>query len=161
MESLLTLPPRIASKIEPEPMSGCWLWTAAVNREGYGVVRWPRKMARAHRAIYEILVGPIPKPTLNHECRVRCCVNPAHLTPMTLAENTMEPKSLSPSKLNSERMACPKHGIPYSHREERDRWRRCGACITEKNRAYKAKWRASHGAGYISPCRRQPSREAN
>lgn len=69
----------------------CWLWTGGVGR-GYGI--FYRGADRggsftvAHRYAYEALVGPIPAGlTLDHLCRVRGCVNPAHLEPVTQAEN--------------------------------------------------------------------------
>lgn len=44
----------------------------------------------AHRLAYEGLVGPIPEGLqIDHLCRVRNCVNPEHLEPVTSRENTM------------------------------------------------------------------------
>jgi hypothetical protein len=44
----------------------------------------------AHRFAYELLVGPIPEDLeLDHLCRVRHCVNPAHLEPVTHLENIL------------------------------------------------------------------------
>lgn len=87
------LPPRFWSKVVPEPMSGCWLWTAAIQCGGYGAfnggVTHGRRVHVAHRFAYEGLVGAVPEGLeLDHLCRVRCCVNPAHLEPVTTAENT-------------------------------------------------------------------------
>lgn len=68
--------------------SGCWIWTACTHQFGYGEFRFRGKCARAHRVAYELLVGPIPEGlTIDHLCRVRNCVNPAHLEPVTFAEN--------------------------------------------------------------------------
>lgn len=67
-----------------EKTEKCWLWTAYVMPTGYG--RFGRQLA--HRFAYEHLVGPIPEGLdLDHLCRVRHCVNPAHLEPVTRAEN--------------------------------------------------------------------------
>ena len=68
----------------------CWLWTAGVNASGYGKFgREPTGPELAHRVAYELLVGPIPDGlVLDHLCRVRICVNPAHLEPVTSGENT-------------------------------------------------------------------------
>lgn len=75
--------------IEKVDRSGeCWIWTAAKKPNGYGQFHAGRTMVRAHRWAYEHLVGPIPADmTLDHLCRVRACVNPAHLEPVTNAEN--------------------------------------------------------------------------
>ena len=70
---------------EPEPNSGCWLWTGVTDSWGYGRAG---RAGMAHRVFYERIVGAIPKGlTLDHKCRVRCCVNPDHLEPVTLREN--------------------------------------------------------------------------
>jgi hypothetical protein len=82
------LPDRIQSKISPEPNSGCWLWDASVNRAGYGTANYQRKRRLAHRVVYELTNGPIPDGLqLDHLCRTRSCVNPAHLEPVTCKEN--------------------------------------------------------------------------
>ena len=66
----------------------CWLWNGARQPQGYGVCRHEGKTKRAHRRVYELLVGDIPEGLqLDHLCRVRNCVNPKHLEPVTNAEN--------------------------------------------------------------------------
>ena len=72
---------------------GCWLWTASTKGNGYGQFGVgsgaDRKNLQAHRASYEFYVGPIPPGLeIDHLCRVRSCVNPAHLEPVTPLENT-------------------------------------------------------------------------
>lgn len=69
----------------------CWIWTGGLVGGGYGQFgvtgQWHK---RAHRYAYELVVGPIPDGlVLDHLCRVRCCVNPAHLEPVTQRENLM------------------------------------------------------------------------
>lgn len=88
LETILTLGGRFASKIEPQP-DGCWLWTASCGRGGYGQVWHGGTMARAHRVVYLLVTGsPIPDGLeLDHLCRVRHCVNPEHLEPVTRQEN--------------------------------------------------------------------------
>ncbi len=67
---------------------GCWEWTAYKSPEGYGRSRLGKKRL-AHRIAYELLVGPVPEGLqLDHLCRNRSCVNPAHLEPVTSRENT-------------------------------------------------------------------------
>ena len=68
--------------------STCWLWTGSLKVEGYGHFRADGGMWRAHRWAYENGVGPIPAGlTLDHLCRVRACVRPSHLEPVTQGEN--------------------------------------------------------------------------
>lgn len=80
------------AKIRPGE-GGCWLWGGAVSW-GYGKFGVRRKadgkrfMAMVHRLAYEMWVGPIPEGLdLDHLCRVRNCLNPEHLEPVTRKEN--------------------------------------------------------------------------
>ena len=74
--------------------NACWLWTGHCATNGYGrFCPEPRKKnpgpsVAAHRFAYEALVGPIPAGLqLDHLCRVKNCVNPAHLRPVTNKQN--------------------------------------------------------------------------
>ena len=85
---------RFESLYVPEPNTGCWLWTGSIKPAGYGQIEaggrktGTRRNALAHRLSYEMFVGPIPMGLdLDHLCRVRSCVNPAHLEPVTRSEN--------------------------------------------------------------------------
>lgn len=62
----------------------CWLWNGVVAAEGYGKLGndW------AHRAVYEATVGQIADGlVIDHLCRVRRCVNPDHLEPVSYLTN--------------------------------------------------------------------------
>lgn len=92
MEPLTSLPKRVQSKIEPEPNSGCWLWTGSLDKDGYARVSLggKGKWRRAQRAIYELLIGKIPNGlVLDHLCRNRACVNPEHLEPVSNRVNVL------------------------------------------------------------------------
>ena len=82
--------PRWKDRVRVDPVEGCWLWTAAVDKDGYGKTSTTRVPGtqRAHRISYTLLVGTIPEGlTLDHECEVRHCVNPEHLNPCTAIDN--------------------------------------------------------------------------
>lgn len=91
--------------------NGCWVWTGALS-SGYGSICIDYKETLAHRASYEAHVGPIPKGLqLDHLCRNRACINPAHLEPVTSRENTL--RGVGPSALNAAKTHCV-NGHPFS-----------------------------------------------
>lgn len=62
----------------------CWVWQRSLSPKGYGTC-WH---GSAHRYYYQQAKGPIPDGLqLDHLCRVRACVNPDHLEPVTNVEN--------------------------------------------------------------------------
>ena len=73
--------------------TGCWEWTGHLNHHGYGQVHLRgnrRQTLKAHRASYEMTYGPIPDGLqIDHLCRVRHCINPAHLEAVTGHENAL------------------------------------------------------------------------
>lgn len=118
-------------KVEPVE-SGCWEWIGAIDRHGYGNFNaGNRKLVRAHRWGYERLVGSIPDGLdLDHLCRVRRCVNPEHLEPVTRRENVI--RGASPTTPKKRRDRCFR-GHPYTPKNTyvsktgRRVCRRCGA----------------------------------
>lgn len=81
---------RIVPVLIIAPMGECWIWVGRMNRNGYGRLHHNGKEGMAHRLSYEEHVGPIPEGLLlDHVCRTRCCVNPAHLDPVTHSVNTL------------------------------------------------------------------------
>lgn len=67
----------------------CWPWTGAVTDGGYGILRGNDGLnVLAHRAAWQSEHGPVPDGLeLDHLCSNRVCCNPAHLEPVTHAEN--------------------------------------------------------------------------
>jgi HNH endonuclease len=67
----------------------CWVWQLGLIPSGYGMLRDPNgNMVRAPRHYYEQKFGPISAGLqVDHLCRVRACVNPDHLEPVTQTEN--------------------------------------------------------------------------
>lgn len=68
--------------------SECWPWQGEINAEGYGRLAKRFRFELAHRATYELLVGPIPSGLdIDHLCFNRRCVNPKHMEPVTRGVN--------------------------------------------------------------------------
>lgn len=76
--------------VEPEPNSGCWLWTGA-NVRGYGVLALgapSRRKILVTRLSYMVFVGPLAADEKAcHSCDNPPCCNPAHLFRGTQIDN--------------------------------------------------------------------------
>lgn len=67
---------------------GCVLWTASTVSSGYGQFWHERKKWLVHRLAYTWAKGEIPPNlTVDHLCKQRLCVNPAHMEIVTRGEN--------------------------------------------------------------------------
>lgn len=104
-----------------DPDTGCWLWDGSKRKNGYG--RGIRG-GLAHRQIYQQLVGPIPENLqCDHLCRVRHCVNPAHIEIVTNREN--QRRGLWGPAMKTHCI----HGHPFD--EANTRWRGTKRCCRE------------------------------
>jgi hypothetical protein len=71
----------------------CWVWQACLNKWGYAKIKRGGKTQGGHRLFYRAYVDLNLPPSragsdgLDHLCRIRKCVNYAHLEPTTNAEN--------------------------------------------------------------------------
>jgi hypothetical protein len=129
------LPKRFWDKVHLAP-SGCWIWLSALTHNGYGQFYYSRSTKVAHAIAFKVLIGPYP-PTLqmDHLCRVRRCVNPVHLEPVSHALNTLRGQSFS--AVNARKTRCPQ-GHPYADHGYLNPagHRRCRTC--DRNRVHEA-----------------------
>jgi hypothetical protein len=140
---------------KPDGEAGCWLWTAYVLPNGYGLFYdTGRRKVYAHRWSYGQRHGPIPEGhEMDHLCRNRRCVNPAHLEAVTHRENLLRGRTFAAR--NAAKTRCV-HGHPLddanTYRDPRTGARRCKTCNVETVRRAKARARERRSGqpGYLT-----------
>lgn len=137
--------------------NGCWHWQLTLDRDGYGMGCFEKRKGRSHRLAYEAFVGPIPDGLLiDHLCRVRDCVNPEHLEPVTSGENTRRGITGSKPKTHCKR------GHPFAEhgRKTPEGMNQCLVCDRLRSKAAYERNReailAKHRAVYAAKPDRNP-----
>jgi hypothetical protein len=129
---------RLKESFVPAGAGDCWPWLGAMDGDGYGIFRYRGRHLKAHKAVYEKLVGPVPAGReLDHTCCNRRCVNPAHLEPVTHRENILRGDTL-PAK-NAAKTHCDRghEFIPGNTYMTPRGFRQCRACGAENTRKYR------------------------
>ena len=128
-----SLPDRFWSKVDKS--GECWEWTGSLSPEGYGRISVGGRPMYAHRLSCEDAHGPIPDGyTVDHLCRVRKCVRPDHLEPVTQRENCL--RGESPAAKHARKTHCV-HGHEFTRENTYVRpdsppgrpYRECRTCI--------------------------------
>lgn len=131
---------RVLSRIRIEPLTGCWLYTMKLNHNGYARIKFNNTRYMGHRFVYEAVKGPIPPDMeIDHLCRQRACLNPAHLEAVSHRENTL--RSTAVSANNARKTHCLK-GHPLTD-EKIGRQRVCKVCARSSADRYRHRLRTA------------------
>ncbi len=141
-----TLLDRFWDRVEQGPDSSCWSWNGTIAGNGYARFQWPNgspaRSIAAHRLAW-VLCHKEDVPAgldLDHLCRNRGCVNPAHLEPVSRSENNRRGRVGKVARLrNLAKTHCPQ-GHPYDEANtfrQTSGARGCRACRA----AITARWR--------------------
>jgi hypothetical protein len=128
-------------------LGACWIWQGATSN-GYGRVRFDGKTRLAHRVVWTLTIGEFPEDKQpDHLCRVRACVNPSHLEPVTQRINLL--RGASPAADHARRARCsaghPLEGPDadvYIH-PDHPTWRHCRKCRRKASAKSQRKKRAT------------------
>lgn len=134
----------------------CWEWVGSCRESGYGRLKVKGSWRAAHRVSYVLAHGDIPEgKVLDHLCRNRKCVNPAHLEAVDDKTNVL--RGIGPSAVMAQRTHCD-HGHPLDgdnliikkHRRVcrtcKKRWERNGRA---KDRAIRLLKTGYHPLGHV------------
>ncbi len=99
---------RFWAKVNRLGEDDCWEWLASSQPHGYGQFAPGGRaggMTTAHRVAYELTFGPIPEGlSIDHLCRNRGCVNPAHLEAVSQRVNVL--RGESPAAAHAQQTHC-------------------------------------------------------
>lgn len=143
---------RFFSKVQHDPATGCWNWTAA-KIIGYGTFWLHGRNEACHRIMFAWLVERLPRglrkgvPVLDHiACDNPSCCNPAHLRLVPNVENLARTGSVS--AINRKKTHCVNgHALP-EHPNRYDGYGR--TCVLCNNKRQREKKRAQALAARIA-----------
>jgi hypothetical protein len=142
-ERIADLPEPIASRIDVNPVAGCWVARGPVDRDGYARYR----DTGLHRVVRTLLIGEIPDGlVLDHVkargCQSKACCWPGHLGPVTHRTNVLRGTSFA--AVNYAKVSCD-NGHEYDLLNtyfRPDGHRDCRTCIRRRVAEYKARQRS-------------------
>ena len=103
----LTVDERIRLSSAYDLGTGCLLWYGDRTTNGYARLWINGHTQPVHRWVYEQAHGPIESSKqIGHICRVRNCINVAHLRAVTCRENVLASGSQSPTAQNAKKTHC-------------------------------------------------------
>ena len=127
---------------------GCWVWCGSTDSDGYGKFCIAGIIFSAHRFSRIGLVGPIPEGlVIDHTCRNRLCVNPAHMEVVTNKINVL--RGVGPTAINAAKTHC-KVGHPLSGDNLRTRPDGRRECITCRRQYYRTRRQQARQKKFIA-----------
>jgi hypothetical protein len=117
-------------RVDELPILGCWFYKGKLNHDGYARARYDGKSRYLHRVTYEHLNGKIPFGLeLDHLCKIRHCISPYHVEPVTHAENVKRGDSVKSTCIRG-------HDLAINEYLTKD-GRRCRICKNIANILYR------------------------